>query len=181
MPGEVSHTAIMEMLLSLRGASGPARYYPEIASAFERAASMDPVLPEPHGPAFTVCLLVADAWASSGMEPYSRCGSRMGLFQIRPPLEPRLPPGALLSPHTAALIAVDLMRTSVAHCRTLPWNERLAWYKDLGNVNGPALPNRPPSRQAREASRRILDHTKHLFTRRFGASDFSLQTSGTGA
>src|SRR5262249_12230145 len=116
----VTHAAIMSLLYTLRGAHGPARHYPEIATAFERAANTDPVIPGEHGPELTVCLLIADAWDSSRLEPYAMRGRRLGLFMIRPPISPKLPPGALTTPRTAALVAVDLMRTSVAHCARLP-------------------------------------------------------------
>jgi hypothetical protein len=168
LPRDVSSGRVMALLYSVAGSPVWARFFPEIATAIANASNTDPVFPGTlQGSEATACLLVADGWDSSRLHPYLIRGSRFGLYQIRQPIEPRLPPRALTVPWTASLFAVDLIRKSVTACADLPWEERLGWYKDLGRVAGPALPSRRPSALARDASRRILQHTRSMFLRSF--------------
>lgn len=165
---DVTPGRIMALLYSVAGSPIWARYFPEIAAAIANASNTDPVFPGTlQGSEATACLLVADGWDSSRLHPYLIRGSRFGLYQIKPPIEPQLPARALTVPWTASLLAVDLIRNSVAACTDLPWEERLGWYKDLGRVAGPALPSRKPSTLACDASRRILRHTRAMFLRSF--------------
>lgn len=171
---EVSHTEIMQLIYRTAGGLAWARYYPEIATGIERASNTDPLSREEEGPVVTACVLVADAWESSSFHPYTIHGAQMGLFQIRPPLHPKLPAGALTTPASAALIAVDLIRQSSAACARLPWDERLAWYKDLGRNPGPAdVRAGRLSAESRESSRRILRRARRTFIDAFGA-EFAL-------
>lgn len=138
----VSEATVINMILRLGGTAKARRDYPVIAQGIARAASNDPLFPARTGAQATACILVACAWTSSRLRPYVRNGNRIGLFQIRPPSFPKVSTDTLLHPGQAALIAIDLIRTSVQKMARRPWEERLAWYLDLGRVDGP-IPDVP--------------------------------------
>ena len=131
----VSNAAIMAMLYQLEPMSPHVPRYGEVARAIEKASNQDPLFPHHEaGSQATAAILVALAWHETRFHPnlVGDNGKSFGLFQIQPPTA-KLTANILLQPLTAAFIAIDLIRTSFAHCHDRPWTERLSWYIASGN------------------------------------------------
>jgi hypothetical protein len=152
------------------------RRYPEIAQAIAYAANDDPLAPDDAwGSEATAAILIAYAWEKSRFDPHLVRGYRLGLFQIRPPIDPPVLANTLLLPRTAALVAVDLVRQSVDILHRRPWQERLAWALDLGSLDGPALARSRMLAATCEESALILSRARFLFERRLGKGDARLE------
>lgn len=161
-PRAVSETVVVRILHALGAAQTWRRTYPETAAGIARAANTDPLFVDlEEGAELTACILVAAAWEASRLHPYAPGVSGVGLFRIRPPSEPRLRANLLTLPRSAAREAVRLMRTSSSVCTRMPWEERLAWYFDLGSTH------LAPSTEARRRSSAVLVHAKQLFLHYF--------------
>jgi hypothetical protein len=161
LPRPVSPATIMRMLYALGSTHDWRVTYPETAAGIAEAAGQDPLLTNESGAEITASLLVAVAFEASRLDPYSHGGGRVGLFRIRPPTYPRPEPNVLLLPRSAALVAIDLMRTSFSTCVRMPWEKRLAWFFDLGT------PNTAPSGSALRRSSEVMRHGKQIFLRYF--------------
>lgn len=123
--------------------------YPEIAQAIARASTVDPLFPvESSGAEVTAAILVAVAWHSSRLQTYSRVGPYLGLFRLRPPIEPRVSARDLFLPRTSTLFAVDLLRWSLSTMRSAPLENRLALFRDWGRTK--ATPSDEGVRWSRE-------------------------------
>jgi hypothetical protein len=94
------------------------------------AANADPLYAEREdGAARAVSILGAIAWYESGFKASAvgDGGRSFGLFQIMPSVW-KLDSRDLLSPKTAAPVALSLVKRSFRECKKQPWAHRLAWY-----------------------------------------------------
>jgi len=148
---------------------------PECCDAIARASTVDPIFPdEPAGSEATAAILVAIAWEASRFSPYTRQGPFLGLFRMRPPVNPPVTADMFLLPHPAALHAVDLARTSMAICasRERPTGEGLGLFRELGRSPGPAdLRRMKPGPEALAWSRRAVALSRRLFRERLGPKE----------
>jgi hypothetical protein len=128
---EVSAVVVLALLRSLGGANGSeAGHYEEISKALADAANADPLYTEREdGAARAVSVLGAIAWYESRLKPSAvgDGGRSFGLFQIMPAVW-KVEADTLLSPRTAAPVALALVKRSFRECKKQPWGHRLAWY-----------------------------------------------------
>jgi hypothetical protein len=110
--------------------------YAETADAIASASNSDPLFKDDDGAVKTASILIALALHESHFQPNAigDHGKSFGLFQIQPPTA-HVDASLLLLPRNAALIAIDLIRTSMQKmCANRPYAERLAWYAAGGPV-----------------------------------------------
>lgn len=163
----ISETEIGRMLHRFGGDRHALARYTSIAKGIAYAANTDPLFPDVDvGAHATACLLVADAWHASKLQPYLRRGPFLGLYQIRPPVSPIVTARQLLDPTSASLIAVDLMRQSVQRTNDQAWERRFAWYRALGSADGSADLT-VPGRYAVQRSAEIGRTARRLFLERW--------------
>jgi len=110
-------------------------HHGEVSEAIAQASNQDPLFPSREDGCFrTAAILVAIAWHESRFQPsvVGDNGKSFGLYQIQPPtanaLGRPITTNMLTNPRDASFVAVDLVRQSMTHCASRPWEERLSWY-----------------------------------------------------
>lgn len=128
----VTGSEVMKMLWSFKAPETAQRDYIEISEAIATGATQDPIFPEiEEGARLTAAMLVALAWHESNFRRsvVGDQGRSFGLYQIQPGVH-KVEVKLLTVPRAATLIAIDLIRKSVAWCMKnhKPWTHALAFY-----------------------------------------------------
>lgn len=162
----VSTERLVRVMTSLGGDRRARSDYPAVAQAIARGAFDDPLFPgEDAGAEATAAILLAIAWSASKCRPYGREGRMLGLYRIRPPVDPPVLAQTLLLPRTATLIALDIARYSLSALSHQPVGERLAIFRDLGRAPGTYQSPGSFSADTLAWSRATIEHAKRLFPR----------------
>jgi hypothetical protein len=135
----------------------------EISLAIAAAAFVQPAFEGDDGVEKTAALLVGLALHESSFDPAAvgDSGRSHGLYQIQTSTAGTAK-ADLTDPVTSSMVAAKLIRQSLAACRALPLEERLAWYAEGRG----ACTDHPPSEKARAASRSIFQLARAALARR---------------
>lgn len=126
----VTATWVLGIMYEMEPATPWIFTYGETADAIAEASNSDPLYKDDNeGAIRTASLLIALAWHESRFQPnvIGDHGRSLGLFQIQPPTA-HVDGSLLLLPRSAALIAIDLIRSSFKTCAKRPVKERMSWY-----------------------------------------------------
>jgi hypothetical protein len=123
---------VMALLYKFHASQPAINSYGEISEAIAKASTEDPLFPlVVEGSEMTACILVSLAWHESRFLPtiVGDGGRSFGLYQIQPPTA-RVDSKLLTLPRDASFVAIDLIRTSIAHTvkAKRDWRHALAWY-----------------------------------------------------
>jgi len=132
----VTATWVLGIMYEMEPATPWIFTYGETADAIAEASNSDPLYKnDKEGAIRTASLLIALAWHESRFQPnvVGDHGRSLGLFQIQPPTA-HVDGSLLLLPRSAALIAIDLIRSSFKACAKHPVKERMAWYAAGGHT-----------------------------------------------
>lgn len=133
----ILRTWILAAITSLQPTAPWDSTYSNTAEAIAEASAEHPLWGD-ESEFDTAAVLVAFAYTESRFNPLAegdcfdgKCHS-FGLFQINPS-HSQGERGSLFEPRSAALLALQLLQTSMRVCRARPAEERFAWYAAGGN------------------------------------------------